>query len=181
MIENSIDALQEWYQQERNGALSKVQLEKAADDYLHRLGVSQQFVPGLSKDFANGIPMKKSSSYPEILKKYRPLSIKLNKFETIPMHMCFLGCSKNLISISPIIVHRRMKDQNEFWHSLTNSMQSTQKLINSISIDWCMSMSFSGKNLQSLGTVNYLSTYRTQIDNCGTNHQNRIPAQSREF
>ena len=143
MMENSIDALQEWYQQEKNGALSKVQLEKAADDYLHRLGVSQQFVPGLSKDFANGIPMKKSSSYPEILKKYRPLSIKLNKFETMPMHMCFLGCSKNLISISPIIVHRRMKDQNEFRHSLTNSMQSTQKLNNSISIDWCMSMSFS--------------------------------------
>ena len=159
MMENSIDALQEWYQQEKNGALSKVQLEKAADDYLHRLGVSQQFVPGLSKDFANGIPMKKSSSYPEILKKYRPLSIKLNKFETMPMHMCFLGCSKNLISISPIIVHRRMKDQNEFWHSLTNSMQSTQKLINSISIDWCMSMSFSGKNLQSLGTSTWQSDH----------------------
>ena len=75
------------------------------------------------------------------------------------MHMCFPGCSKNLISISPIIVHRRMKDQNEFWHSLTNSMQSTQKLINSISIDWCMSMSFSGKNLQSLGTSTWQSDH----------------------
>ena len=39
MMENSIDALQEWYEQQKNGALSKVQLEKAADDYLHRLGV----------------------------------------------------------------------------------------------------------------------------------------------
>ena len=44
MMENSIAALQDWYQKENNGNLSKKegkQLEKTADDFLHRLGVSQ--------------------------------------------------------------------------------------------------------------------------------------------
>ena len=123
----------------------KNQLEKTADDYLDRLGVSQQLVPGVLKDLAHGIAMKDSGSYPALVKMYKPFKIKLNKFESMPMHMCFLGCTKNLVSKAHITVNRRMNDQNECWPSLDNLMQRTQKLINTISIDWCMSMSFSGK------------------------------------
>lgn len=74
--------------------------------------------------------MKDSSSYPALVMIYKSLNIKLNKFESMPMHMCFLGCTKKLISKAHITVY-------------VNLMQRTQQLINSISIDLCMSMSFS--------------------------------------
>ena len=84
------------------------------DYYPYRLGVSQQLVPGLLKDLANVIAMEDSSSYPALVKPYKPLNIKLNKFESMKMHTCFLGCTKNIISKTHITVSSRIKYQHEF-------------------------------------------------------------------
>ena len=73
--------------------------------------------------------------------------------------MLFLGVEKSLISKTPTLVDRTIPSQNKFWHSLTASMQSSQSDINSISIEWCKSMAFSGKDSHMIGTAGWQSTH----------------------
>merc|ERR1712212_615078 len=104
--------------------------------------------------------MNESVYYPKILKLHKTLNIKLKKFESMIMHMCNLGVEKSLIAKSPMIVNRKMKARNEFWYNITSSIQSSsQKRINSISVNWCKSMPFSGKDKQSLGTSSWQSDH----------------------
>ena len=163
LMENSLNKLQHWYQQSINEKSSKKsdnqKLKKTAEEYMHRVGVSSQLVPLLLKDLQNGLPMKESVYYPKILKLHKTLNIKLKKFESMIMHMCNLGVEKSLIAKSPMIVNRKMKAHNEFWYNITSSIQSSQKRINSISVNWCKSMPFSGKDKQSLGTSSWQSDH----------------------
>ena len=78
--------------------------------------------------------------------------MEIKKFQTMPMHLLFLGLEKSLLLKTPIIVNRTVKVQNEFWKGLTGSMQLTQRAVNSISVSWCMSMAFSGKE-NAIGTL----------------------------
>ena len=163
MLNNSVDSLQDWY---RQSTLDKTitsretqSLSKKAKDYLQMLGFSPQLVSGLVMDIAAGVDAQSSESYPNLWIIFKQLNIELKKFGTMPMHMCALGIEKALLSYTKILVNRRNKVQNELWHDLTNSMQQSQKAINSISIDWCLTMSFSGKENQSLGTANWKSDH----------------------
>ena len=82
----------------------------------------------------------------------------MKKFQTMPMHLLFLGLEKSLMSKTPIIVNRTVKVQNEIWKGLTGSMQLTQRAVNSISVSWCMSMAFLGKG-SNIGTAGWQSLH----------------------
>jgi hypothetical protein len=55
------------------------------------LGISGGIASGLMKSLRNGQPLVDSESYPAIFKSFTNLSIELNIFPSMPMHMCFLG------------------------------------------------------------------------------------------
>ena len=66
------------------------------------------------EDIMSGIDPVESQHFPLILKHYNELRIELNHFQTMPMHLCFLGIEKNLISKTELIVKQNNKQQNEF-------------------------------------------------------------------
>jgi hypothetical protein len=156
LLQNSIKSLETWY-------FGSNELKKTKDlissKYLQMIGFSTKLGEGLIQDFDLGIPALDSDSYPMILKEYENVEINLKQFGTLPMHMMALGVEKSQLKMLPIIVNRRNKKQNELWHSFTDAMQKSQSLINTLSVDWCLSMSFSGKDKHDLGTANWRSDH----------------------
>ena len=155
--ENSIKVLEDWMKTKpikRKGSIPKI-----VRTYLMMMGVAPKVAMGLGKDIANGINATESEWYPLILRRYKDLCVELKLFKIMPMHMLFLGVEKSLISKTPTLVDRTIPSQNKFWKSLTASMQSSQSDINSISIEWCKSMAFSGKDSHMIGTAGWQSTH----------------------
>jgi hypothetical protein len=95
------------------------------------------------EDIMSGMDLFESQHFPLILKHYNKLGIELNHFQTMPMHLCFLGIEKNLVSKAELIDKQNNKQHNEFWHSLVQAVSQKQSDLNSVSIDWCLAMSFS--------------------------------------
>ncbi len=62
-----------------------------------------------------------SQHFPLILKHYNELGIELNHFQTMPLHLCFLGIEKNLISKTELIIKQNNKCQNKLWHIVVQS------------------------------------------------------------
>ena len=80
----------------------------------------------------------------------------MKRFGTMPMHMCFLGVEKSLLSKTKLLVNRRKSNQNKLWHDLTAYVQESHDKIRSISIGWCLSMAFSAKeDTQKLDTAGW--------------------------
>ena len=164
MMENSIESLQRWYRQTAEDIQvtkeEKKNLRKDATDYLSMIGISPQYVPGLTKDIAEGEEACKSSSYPPILKLFKELDVEVRNFGSVPMHMCALGCEKKLISKTSMIANRALKEENAMWKSLNTSMKKSQRAISNLSVQWCLAMSYSGKkDDHNLGTANWLSDH----------------------
>ena len=160
MLENSINILEDWINQRlADHKVPKRSLPPIAKFYLDLLGFSPMLRDGLVNDICEGTPAKLSSSYPLILKQYKEVGIEMKKFQTMPLHLLFLGVEKSLISKTPVIVDRRKKVQNQFLRELTELMQSSQNAINSISISWCNSMAFSGKDDHHIGTASWQSAH----------------------
>ena len=84
----------------------------------------------------------------------------MQNFGSALMHMTTLGVEKSLISKTKILVDRKkgLADR-KLWEDLTNSMNDTLKAVDQTSLDWCMTMSFSGKDPQALGTSNWQSDH----------------------
>ena len=123
------------------------------------MGFSTFLVKGLVEDIMSGIDPVESQHFPLILKHHNELGIEMSHFQTMPMHLCFLGIEKNLISKTELIVKRNNKQQNEFWHSLVQSISQKQSDLNSVSIDWCLPMSFTNLNQKQLGTSSWQSDH----------------------
>lgn len=155
--ENSIKALVDWLK--TTPPKRKTSIPKIARTYLKLIGLSPPVAKGLGQDIADGTNASESKWYPLILKRYKELCIELKLFKIMPMHLLFLGVEKSLISKTPAVVNRRIQAQNIFWKSLTESIQSSQSTINSISIEWCKSMAFSGKNRHSIGSAGWQSSH----------------------
>ena len=78
------------------------------------LGLPPPISEGLGKDIVDGIDAKESNAYPMILKRYKEVGVEMKKFQTMPMHLLFLGLDKLLMSKTPIVVNRKIKVHNEF-------------------------------------------------------------------
>ena len=154
LLNNSIEGLQDWCQQQQ------LTSDVTPKDYLQRIGLSAQLVPGLAGDIVNGVPAQSSQWYPAIFAQCESLGIEMKRFGTMPMHMCFLGVEKSLLSKTKLLVNRRNSNQNKLWHDLTAHVQRGHNKIRSMSIDWCLSMAFSAKeDPQKLDTANWKSEH----------------------
>ncbi len=72
--------------------------------YLQLTGFSASLVKRLVVDIMSGMDPVKLQHFRLILKDYNELGIELNHFQTMPMHFCFLGIEKILISKTDLIV-----------------------------------------------------------------------------
>ena len=91
----------------------KKNLGKDATDYLSMIGISPQYVPGLTKAIAEGEEACKSSSYPAILKLFEELDAEIKHFGSVTMQRCALGCSSQkpqcLIANELLLVYQRLR------------------------------------------------------------------------
>jgi hypothetical protein len=119
------------------------------------LGISGGIADGLMKSLQNGQPLVDSESYPAIFKSFKNLSIELNMFPSMPMHMCFLGVEKSLLDQTKnILLIGRKPLQEKFWKKLIQPMRARQQVLNAVSIDWCLSIMFSGEANNDIGPAN---------------------------
>ena len=117
-------------------------MTKNANKYLSLLGIRTELVSDLAEDISKGTDPQESESYPPLLRVCENLNLKLRQFPDMPMHMCALGVEKSLIFQTKLLVRRRDTEQNKVWHELKKSLHHSQKDINSITIGWCLCMSF---------------------------------------
>ena len=59
--------------------------------YLKAVGFSSQLIPALSQDILDGKEVTESFALPSILRNYATINVEMHSFQTMPMHMCFLG------------------------------------------------------------------------------------------
>lgn len=83
----------------------------------------------------------------------------MKQFPSILMHMMVLGIEKLLISKTKMLVNRRNTAENQIWHELTDSMNTTLAAVEEASLDWCMPMTFSNNNEQTMGTSKWQSDH----------------------
>jgi hypothetical protein len=62
--------------------------------FLQAIGFSSQLVQPLSEDLIGGKESPESLRFPSILRKLKAVSVEMNSFQTMPMHMCFHGVKK---------------------------------------------------------------------------------------
>ena len=155
MMIRSIKKLQEWCDSTVEDNATK---KKVARAYLDRIGLASHIRDKLLKEMKEGFVFEKSVEYPRSWTAAVNNLLKLFQFPVVPMHLCTLGCEKMLISKTKMLVNRQKKDQNELWGSLTESINDTLKATEQISVDWCLSMTFSGKE-HSVGTANWQSEH----------------------
>lgn len=182
MVENAVNRLGKWYEEAEG---TKSMKKKIATKYLQMIGFSSKLGDAIIKDLEQDVSVLSSVSYPTILKEYKAVKITLKQFGTMPMHMMTLGVEKSNLKLLPVIVNRRKPEQNKLWHNFTEAMQQSQSLINTLSVDWCLSMSFSGKDKQELGTANwqsdhYLAFTRLSLFHFGTLEGMEIPEERKQ-
>ena len=156
MISNSITALQDWC---FSSTLSNTAKGDVIKRYLQAIGLSTQLVPTLSKDLVEGKEASQALEFPQILRNFRTIDVELKSFQTMPMHMCFLGIEKSLIAKTSMLAYRKDRGQNAAWHTLINAIQDSQETINSVYLVWCLSMKFSDMDNKKLGTANWQSNH----------------------
>jgi hypothetical protein len=98
--------------------------------YLQAIGFSLQLIPTLCEDLIGGIHASKSLGFPSILSNFKSINVEMNSFQTMPMHMCFLGIEESLIFLTSTFANRRDRQQNAAWHKLINAMQKSHETIN---------------------------------------------------
>jgi hypothetical protein len=88
MIYNSIISLQNWTFSGNSYYTVKSKVIRA---YLQAIGFSLQLIPTLCEDLIGGIHASKFLGFPSILSNFKSINVEMNSFQTMPMHMCFLG------------------------------------------------------------------------------------------
>ena len=156
MIYNSIISLQDWCFSSNS---SNAEKGKVIKKYLQAIGFSSQLIQPLSEDLIGGIEASESLGFPSILRKFRTVNAEMNSFQTMPMHMCFLGIEKSLIALTSVLANRTDRKQNAAWYKLIDAMQGSQETINSVYLVWCLAMKFTDMEKKNLGTANWQSDH----------------------
>jgi hypothetical protein len=147
MMHNSILCLQDWCCSSNSSKTEKGKVIKA---YLKAIGFSTQLIPALCQDILEGKEVTDSPGFPSILRNYTSVNVEMNSFQTMPMHMCFLGIEKSLIGLTSILANRKDHGQNAAWHKLVNAIQESQETINSVYLVWCLAMKFTDMEKKTL-------------------------------
>ena len=138
MLINSMNDLQKWDNKsvgDNIRAMEKKRLLGSAKAHLTRLGISSYLIPLLVEDMSKRIDIYNSDSYQELWKNYDELNISMKQFGSLLMHMTMLDVEKLLISKTKMLVNRRKTDENDLWHELTKSINSTLLTVEEASLD----------------------------------------------
>ena len=122
---------------------------------MRRTHFADQILKGL-KDHGENFDITKCDLYPRILAEFKELGIDLTTFSLAPMHMLFLGNAKACIAQLPRIFGDSPVDKKAL-EDLIEHLNRCQEQINKLSIDWCVSMRFSGKDNDIVGTAKWVS------------------------
>jgi hypothetical protein len=156
MIYNSIVSLQDWC---FSSNLSNAKKGKVIKEYLQAIGFSSQLIQPLSEHLIGGKEASEFLGFPSILRNFKTVNVEMNSFQTMPMHMCFLGIEKSLIALTSMLANRTDRKQNAAWHKLINAMQGSQETINSVYLVWCLAMKFTDMEKKNIGTGNWQSDH----------------------
>ena len=154
MIYNSVTSLQERC---FSSTLSSTQKGVVIKKYLQAIGFAARCIPTLYQDLLEGKEASESMGFPSILRSFRTVDVEMKSFQTMPMHMCFLGIEKSLIAKTSVLACRKDPCQNAAWHELTNAIQGSQDTINSVYLVCCLAMKFTDMDNKNLGTANWQS------------------------
>lgn len=137
MIRNSLMRVEEWHNQHRHETYSTGVLRK----YLQLICI------GYGKEIHKEMRDSEVSVtsllhlYPPILNEFESLGIEVDFFIATVMHKFFLGCQKKNVLVSNYM--KLDSDGNTWWRDFYNCLQSVQKELMNIPIQWCNVMSFS--------------------------------------
>ena len=95
IIYNSIISLQDWC---FSSTLANKEKAKVIKKFLQAIGFSSKFIPKLSEDLVASKEALESLALPSILRNFRKVNVEMKSFQTMPMHMCFLGIEQSLIA-----------------------------------------------------------------------------------
>jgi hypothetical protein len=107
--------------------LIKCRERKGDKKYLQEIRFSSQLIQPLSEDLVGGKEESESLGFPSILRNFRTVNVEMNSFQTMPIHMCFLGIEKSLIAITSMLANRADCKQNAAWYKCINAMQGVKK------------------------------------------------------
>lgn len=175
LLSNSIDTLQSWCQaRSKEAEEDKMDKKIPAGDkrknptigeleaYLQLINIPAKLRNALAhaiKEAVKGAAsVRDSDCYPEILKAAESLGIEMKSFQTMPMHLLFLGITKALIPLSNRLLNRNSERENEIWKEFLQYLKDGQNIINSIQADWCMAMPFSEKKKHSKPAIGSQNT-----------------------
>ena len=94
--------------------------------------------------------------YPSILSEFKKLGIEMNSFGLAIMHLIFLSIAKALIDELPRIFAKDNKVENAAFQDLVEHLDRCHERIAGVSLDWCNTMKFSGKDGK-IGTAKWVS------------------------
>lgn len=159
MIRNSLRRLEEWNTQNRHLRYSTEALKKYLG--LICIGKPAEFHKAM-RNSESVVPITSLDCYPPILKEFESLDIDIDFFTATVMHQFFLGCQKKNVVI---LNHMKLDSNgNDWWESLFDSVQTVQKELMTIPIQWCNVMSFSnpskdGGSKSKFGTGGWMSDH----------------------
>jgi hypothetical protein len=160
MLRHSMKQLEEWWKSKR-GELNKTALRQVAEEFLQKVGVAGSVKDGILKDMLdNNVHPTESQSIPETWTVAIATNTLLKQFPSMPMHLMMLGVEKSLFTKTPLIVQKRYKAERKFWEIFTAGMRNVQFFLNSLSLEWCKTMSFTGDvSKNEIKTTGWQSTH----------------------
>jgi hypothetical protein len=73
-----------------------------------------------------GKEASESLLFPSILRNFRTVNVEMKSFQTMLMHICFLGIEKSLIALISVLANRIYCKQIAAWYNLINAIQESQ-------------------------------------------------------
>ena len=116
------------------------------------IGISGNLVDGKGfvSSATDGPPLVEPELYPKIFKCFQDLHFELNIFPSMSMHLCCLGVEKSMIDQTKILfsmVGKTCKETSGINSCSQCNMQRRQQVFNTVLIDWCLVMLFSGEKI----------------------------------
>lgn len=160
LLENALATLCDWIRGHEDPKKATQEKCKKYLDSVCLLGtyadeIAKQMKIGIQKD--SGFDVTDCDLYPALLKEYKNLGIELYQYPLMPMHLFFLGIMKALIHETTRLFDKKRPQENRAWRDLVKFMKQCLNSINKLSVDWCLTMKFTGKDETDIGTAQWTS------------------------
>ena len=147
-LNNAAKAVQEFADSVQFKALTsraRAPFKMQIETFLKQNGYPPKLITTLVHALQDGINIVEAALLPKIWAYCVEHCISLDQFPCLPMHMLFLGVEKNLMSQTPVLYDRKLcVEERDHWTNLTKHMDCVCKSVGDLSLDWCVSMPYTG-------------------------------------